>query len=1166
MKSSHGRTAGLAAAVIVLSIQALVGPAIAIGNYAITEIDFYPDGSQSYAQGINSLGQLAAVSAGSVWRTYRWDNGVKTECPVLPGMLGCMADGGINDNCDIVGRCNVQSGDPMRATLWRLSGGSYVATDLGYLSLSGRSIAYDINAAGDKIVGGAEIEAGVGYAVVWLWNGSSWVINQLPGGQADTRKIGASGSIAGSRTYGGLTQAAMWKYTGSNWVLTPLGNPLSSSKPSWGTGINDAGDKVVGIAADTNNYDSAVVWEYGTQWVARILPMPSGSTQAEAWAISPNGNYIVGQWLEGTTLWKACVWEKSGTDYIVYDLNLRISDPNWFLKTTAGVNNNGWIVGQGFLNGLFRGYLLNSETEPPSVPTNVTATGQSATQVVITWAASTDNVGVTGYKVYRNGALAGTAGGGYYMDSGLTPNTTYSYTVSAYDGAGNNSGQSSPPATAFTDGTAPSVPKNVSATAQSSTSIVVSWTASTDNVGVSGYEVYRNGSPAGASATTSYTDTGLTPSTTYSYTISAYDAVGNESAQSSPAATARTSAVDTTPPSVPSNVTATAQSSSSIRVTWTASTDNVGVTGYKIYRNTSQVGISATANYTDYGLQSSTTYSYTVSAYDAVGNSSAQSSPPATARTPASWSQWLWQADNHSGSSGNYTSNWTDGTHKYAMYRNDDAWDWYWNSPSAGVVTVKDGGAGASGRASMLTSFDDCNDAGSAATYWNAAKGITVAARVYIPSAAKASGNGNITISVSNASTSGLVDYEGTGASSFGVWWGWDVSGTAIQIGSWTPSGNQMKGYFTPKDAGGNYKDVTAKWTIWTLSAKRDGTKVDWDLWIDGIRQDAVMLGGDGQYHTYVGLKATDMLTSTAVGQRRSQTSAHESQWDYVGVTNYGVVAGWDGVTPPADIQAPSVPTGVTASAQSETSIRVTWTASTDNVGVTGYKVYRNGSQVGTSTTTSYTDTGLTPSTTYSYTVSAYDAAGNNSAASSPAATAKTPDNTAPSVPAGVAASAKSPSVVQVSWSASTDNAGVTGYKVYRNASQVGTSATTSYTDTGLSTNTTYSYTVSAYDAAGNNSAASSPAATAKTMAAIGIATARQYPDSSAVGLVNKMVTAVYADHFYVEETTRNAGIKVVPLQMPSGLDVGKTVDVGGTMQTGANRERYIGGATVSVK
>jgi chitodextrinase len=196
----------------------------------------------------------------------------------------------------------------------------------------------------------------------------------------------------------------------------------------------------------------------------------------------------------------------------------------------------------------------------------------------------------------------------------------------------------------------------------------------------------------------------------------------------------------------------------------------------------------------------------------------------------------------------------------------------------------------------------------------------------------------------------------------------------------------------------------------------------------------------------------------------------HNPAWD--GTT----ALEWSSAATPTDTVAPSVPTDLSASAASTTTINLSWTASTDNVGVTGYRVFRNGVQVAIPTTTTYSDTGLTASTTYAYTVAATDAAGNVSALSSSVnGTTQAPvaDTIAPSIPASLTATAVSSTQINLSWTASNDNVGVTGYRVFRNDVQVGTPTTTSYSDTGLTASTTYAYTVAATDAAGNVSALS---------------------------------------------------------------------------------------------
>jgi len=173
---------------------------------------------------------------------------------------------------------------------------------------------------------------------------------------------------------------------------------------------------------------------------------------------------------------------------------------------------------------------------------------------------------------------------------------------------------------------------------------------------------------------------------------------------------------------------------------------------------------------------------------------------------------------------------------------------------------------------------------------------------------------------------------------------------------------------------------------------------------------------------------------------------------------------------------APSAPTNLIASGTTQTTTNLSWTASTDNVGVTGYDVYQGATLKGSTASTNFAISGLSPSTTYSFTVKAKDAAGNVSAASNTAnATTLNPvaDTQAPSAPTNLTASGTTASSTNLSWTASTDNVGVTGYDVYQDNVFKASVTTTAYAATGLSTATVYGFYVIAKDAAGNNSGAS---------------------------------------------------------------------------------------------
>ena len=184
----------------------------------------------------------------------------------------------------------------------------------------------------------------------------------------------------------------------------------------------------------------------------------------------------------------------------------------------------------------------------------------------------------------------------------------------------------------ITDTTPPTAPSNLSANAGSPTQVNLTWSASSDNVGVIGYQIYRDNAQIGTSSSTSYSDTGVQPNSTHSYFVVAFDGAGNLSTTSN--ATTVTTPADSAPPSAPANLTATAVSDTRVNLAWTASSDNIGVTGYRIFRGGGQIGTATGTTYADMTTQANTTYSYYIVAVDAAGNVS-DASNTATATTPA---------------------------------------------------------------------------------------------------------------------------------------------------------------------------------------------------------------------------------------------------------------------------------------------------------------------------------------------------------------------------------------------------------------------------------------------------------------------------------------------------------------------------------------------------
>ncbi|WP_373293168.1 fibronectin type III domain-containing protein, partial [Saccharothrix coeruleofusca] len=181
----------------------------------------------------------------------------------------------------------------------------------------------------------------------------------------------------------------------------------------------------------------------------------------------------------------------------------------------------------------------DADTTPPTAPSDPRTSNLTCTGVTLSWSASTDNVAVTSYDVYHDGQhMTSVPGTALSADLTVVPGATWGLYVNARDAAGNVS-QASPTVTITVpqcqdDTEPPATPTDVTATA-SGTTVALRWAQATDNIGVAGYEVLRDGVQVGSTsgaAATSFTDSGLAANTRYEYQVRALDAQANRSAPS----------------------------------------------------------------------------------------------------------------------------------------------------------------------------------------------------------------------------------------------------------------------------------------------------------------------------------------------------------------------------------------------------------------------------------------------------------------------------------------------------------------------------------------------------------------------------------------------------------------------------------------------------------
>jgi chitodextrinase len=501
------------------------------------------------------------------------------------------------------------------------------------------------------------------------------------------------------------------------------------------------------------------------------------------------------------------------------------------------------------------------------------------------------------------------------------------------------------------DTTAPTAPI-LSASGTTTTTTNLSWTGATDNVSVTGYDVYKDGVLLGSTTTaTTFPVTGLTAATTYAFTVKAKDAANNISVASN-TVNVTTLAPDTTAPTAPT-LSASGTTSTTTDLSWTVATDNVGVTGYDVYKNGLLLGSTTTATtFAVTGLTASTTYAFTVKAKDAAGNVSLASNtvnittlaPDTTAPTAPVLSA--------SGTTSTTTNlSWTTATDNIGV----TGYDVYKAGVLLGSTTTATTFAVTGLVASTTYAFTvKAKDAAGNVSIASNTVSVTTTAFTYCA----AQGN-SVTDELIGRVQLGTIDNVSTGGTGY-------TDFTAIATNLAQSTSNTIT--ITP---------------TWTATVFPEGYAVFIDYNADGDFADAGETVWTKAASTTTPVSGAFTVPATAsLGATRMRVMLMYNAIPVAcGSYAFGQVEDYT-VNIVTETTPPTAPT-LSASGTAQRTTNLSWTAATDNVGVTGYDVYKNGVLLGsTTTTTTYAVTGLTYSTTYAFTVKAKDAAGNVSVAS----------------------------------------------------------------------------------------------------------------------------------------------------------------------------------------
>jgi probable HAF family extracellular repeat protein len=604
-------------------LAAGAGPAAAQG-YTITDLGTMGGGSVS-ANAINNRGQVVGTVAltadGAATRAFLWEKGTMTDLGSLGGAQSSAS--ALNDAGQIVGSSTLADNTTRHAFLWQNGG----MRDLGTLGGSS-SYASGINAAG-QVTGTSQI-AGDGAKHAFLWQNGVMIDLNVPSDNSQACGINAAGHVAVEVP---PNQAFLWQVDAVR-DLGSLGNPLCLP-----TALNDRG-QVVGISVlggmDRPPLHAFMADSDGMHDLGSL-----GGNWSYAFALNNSGDVVGYSNGPGFDDYHAFLFSGG----VMQDLNALIpADSGWVLTGAYGINDYGQIVGAGSQGGEIHAFLLNPPA--PALPDGLTASALSASRIALSW---TDNSSdETAFALWRQ-----TDGGDFarialvvpnttgYTDSDLTPGTTYTYRVRAI-GRGGASAWSNY-ATAITTPPSLAPPAFLSARvpAEGGGGIEgisqLAWSDNSDNE--TAFAIWRKG--AGSDWTrvglvppnsTTFTDRGLLPGTTYTYRVRATNNSGasawsNEAALTTPAR-----------PAAPAGLAVPSAGAKAVLLNWTV--QGAGETGITIWRKENSGDWApigelppGSTRYFDASVSPQTTYTYRLQAHN---NSFASDwSSEVTATTPA---------------------------------------------------------------------------------------------------------------------------------------------------------------------------------------------------------------------------------------------------------------------------------------------------------------------------------------------------------------------------------------------------------------------------------------------------------------------------------------------------------------------------------------------------